>query len=132
MRSWCKEFAERQKMEIDFSSDVPSALPLEIGLSLFRVLQEALHNVIKHSGVRRVEVQLREDSSEIHLIINDPGRGFDVEAASQGKGLGLTSMRERVRLVNGTISIQSKPMGGTTIHVRVPFRLEHSSERAAG
>jgi signal transduction histidine kinase len=132
MKSWCEEFAERQKMVIDFRSDVSSVLPLAVGLSLFRVLQEALHNAVKHSAVRRIEVQLREDSSEIHLVISDSGRGFDVAAASQGRGLGLTSMRERVRLVNGTISIESKPIGGTTIHVRVPFRLEHSSERAVG
>jgi len=59
---------------------------------------------------------------EIHLIVRDSGKGFDVEAALQGKGLGLTSMRERVRLVNGTISIESKPMAGTTVHVRVPSR----------
>src|SRR4029077_12028344 len=118
MKSWCKEFAERQRMQIDFKSDVPSSVPLQIGLTLFRVLQEALHNVIKHSGARQVEVQLREDSSEIHLIINDSGRGFDPEAAYRGKGLGLTSMRERIRLVNGAISIESKRGGGTTIYVR--------------
>jgi PAS domain S-box-containing protein len=130
MKSWCKEFAERQNMEIDFRSDVSSILPLAVGLSLFRVLQEALNNAIKHSGVKRIEVQLREESGEIHLIVSDSGRGFDVEAAKQGKGLGLTSMRERVRLVNGTIGIDSKPMGGTVIHVRVPFESEHVSERA--
>jgi PAS domain S-box-containing protein len=132
MKSWCKEFAERQKMEIDFRSDVSSILPLAVGRSLFRVLQEALHNAVKHSGVKRVEVQLREESGEIHLIVSDSGRGFDVEAAKQGRGLGLTSMRERVRLVNGTIGIDSKPMGGTTIHVRVPLRSKDSSQRAAG
>jgi len=132
MKSWCKEFAERQKMEIDFRSDVSSILPLAVGRSLFRVLQEALHNAVKHSGVKRVEVQLREESGEIHLIVSDSGRGFDVEAAKQGTGLGLTSMRERVRLVNGTIGIDSKPMGGTTIHVRVPLRSKDSSQRAAG
>jgi PAS domain S-box-containing protein len=131
IKSWCKEFAERQRMEIDFKSDVPTAVPLEIGRSLFRVLQEALHNAVKHSGVKRVEVQLREESGEIHLITSDSGKGFDVEAALQGKGLGLTSMRERVRLVNGTISIESKPMGGTTIHVRVPFGSEQSFQRQA-
>jgi signal transduction histidine kinase len=86
----------------------------------------------KHSGVKRIEVQLREDSSEIHHIIRDSGNGFDVEAALQGKGLGLTSMRERVRLVNGTMSIESKPMGGTTIHIRVPLGPAKLSERAAG
>src|SRR5246127_1964507 len=132
IKSWCKEFGERQRAEIDCSNDVHSALPFEIGLSLFRVLQEALHNVMKHSGVKRIEVQLREDSGEIHLIIHDSGKGFDVEAALQGKGLGLTSMRERVRLVNGTISIDSKPMGGTTIHMRVPLVSEHAAKREAG
>jgi len=132
LKSWCKEFSERQRVELDFNNDVHSALPFEIGLSLFRVLQEALHNVMKHSGVKRIEVQLREDSGGIHLIIRDSGRGFDVKAASQGKGLGLTSMRERVRLVNGTIAIDSKPMSGTRIHVRVPLESEHDNERAAG
>ena len=74
-------------------------------------------------------MQLREQAGEIHLVISDLGRGFDVEAASQGKGLRLTSMRERVRLVNGTIAIDSKPMAGTTIHVRVPLASEKHSER---
>ena len=108
-----------------------SVLSLTIGLSLFRVLQEAL-NAIKHSGVKRIEMQLQEESGEIHLVISDSGRGFDVEPALQGKGLGLTSMRERARLVNGTISIESKPMGGTTIHVRVPLAAGHEEQRATG
>jgi PAS domain S-box-containing protein len=132
IRSWCKEFAERQRIEIDFRSDVSSVLPFEVGLSLFRVLQEALHNAIKHSGVGRVEVQLREAAGEIHLVVRDSGRGFDLEPALQGKGLGLTSMRERVRLVNGTIAIESKPMGGTSIHVGVPLPSDYGSRRAAG
>ena len=132
MKSWCKDFAARQKIEIDFKSDVDNALPLEVGLPLFRVLQEALHNALKHSGVRRVGVELREDSSEIHLVIGDLGRGFDVESALQGKGLGLTSMRERVRLVSGMIAIDSKPNGGTRIHVRVPLGSEQKTQRAAG
>jgi PAS domain S-box-containing protein len=131
IKSWCKEFGERQRVEIDFSNHVHSALPIEIGRSLFRVLQEALHNATKHSGMKRIEVQLREDSGEIHLIIRDSGKGFDVEAALQGKGLGLTSMRERVRLVNGTLFIESKPMGGTTIHVRVPLESKHAAKREA-
>jgi signal transduction histidine kinase len=131
MKSWCKEFAERQKMDIDFKSDVRSVLPLDIGRPLFRVLQEALHNSFKHSGVKRIEVRLREDSGEIHLILSDSGRGFDLDAALQGKGLGLTSMRERVRLVGGTFVIESKPMAGTTIHVRVPFEFQQASQRKA-
>jgi PAS domain S-box-containing protein len=129
MKSWCKEFAERQKMEIDCRHDVRSTLPPEIGLSLFRVLQEAVNNAIKHSGEKRVEVQLREDSGQIHLIVRDSGKGFDVETALCGKGLGLTSMRERIRLVNGTIAIESRPMGGTTIHVRIPLEGRSNAAR---
>ena len=132
MKSWCKEFAGRQKMEIDCRHDVRSTLPLEIGLCLLRVLQEALHNAVKHSGVNRIEVQLAEYSNQLHLTVKDSGKGFDIGVAQQGRGLGLTSMQERVRLVNGTISIESKPMVGTTIHVRVPLGSKDSSQRAAG
>ena len=110
---------------------VVSVLPLDVGVCLFRVLQEALHNVVKYSETKRVEVEMREDSGEIHLIISDLGRGFDLETATQGRGLGLTSMKERVRLVNGTITIESKPMGGTTIRVRVPLESQQASQRKA-
>jgi PAS domain S-box-containing protein len=130
IKSWCKEFAERQGMEIDFKSNIHSVLPFEVGVCLFRILQEALHNAVKHSGVKYMEVQLVEQSNEVHLTIRDSGRGFDVEAAMKGKGLGLTSMCERVRLVNGTIAIDSKLMRGTTIQVRVPFETAHEGQKA--
>ena len=133
MKSWCKEFGERQGIQIEFkSAEVQSSVAPEIGLCLFRVLQEALHNAFKHSGAGRVEVQLREDSGEIHLVISDSGRGFDSETAMQGQGLGLVSMRERVRLVNGTIAVESMLEGGTTIQVRVPLAPVQISERAVG
>ena len=133
MKSWCEEFGERQGIQIDFkSTEVQTSVAPEIGLCLFRVLQEALHNAAKYSGVKRMEVQLREDSGEIHLLVSDLGRGFDSETAMQGRGLGLTSMQERVRLVNGIIEIQSKPMGGTTVDVRVPLRSENSFPQGGG
>jgi signal transduction histidine kinase len=119
-------------MEIDFKDDVSSVLPFEVGLCLLRVLQEALHNSVKHSGVKRIEVQLAEKSNEVQLTVCDLGTGFDTEAAKQHGGLGLKSMRERVRLVNGTIEIRSKPMRGTTVCVRVPFKSERAVLRAAG
>ena len=132
IRSWCREFAQRQKMEIDFKSTLRSVLPIEVGRTLLRVLQEALHNASKHSGVNHAEVRLREQSGEIHMLISDSGKGFELEPALQGKGLGLTSMQERVRLLRGTILIKSKPMGGTTIHVRVPVEAETALRRAVG
>jgi signal transduction histidine kinase len=131
IRSWCREFGERQGFEINYKTDVASPIPPEVGVTLFRILQEALHNAVKHSGVKRIEVQLLECPNGVHLIIRDSGKRFDVEAALQGKGLGLTSMRERVRLVNGTIAIESKPMGGTSINVRVPLGLERDSQQKA-
>ena len=132
MESWCREFSGRQKMQIDFSSCVSGPLPFEIGRALFRVLQEALHNAVKHSGVKRVEVQIAERSNEVHLLVRDSGSGFDIEAVKRGSGLGLTSMQERVRLVNGAISFESRPMGGTTIRVCVPFQSGRAAQRAAG
>ena len=132
MKSWCREFGERQQMPIDFRSDVSGSLPFEIGLSLFRVLQEALHNAVKHSGVKRVEVQVAEHSNEFHLTVRDSGCGFDFEAAKRGRGLGLTSMQERLRLVSGQLSIESKPQEGTTIHARVPLSLKVKSAGAVG
>jgi PAS domain S-box-containing protein len=128
IRSWCKEFSERQKVEIAFGSDNVPELPQEISLCLFRVLQEALQNAAKHSGAKHIEVQLAGNINEIHLAIGDSGTGFDVKAPGRSRGLGLTSMQERVRLVNGKISIESKPGAGTTIHVSVPF----GTERAKG
>lgn len=125
MKGWCREFGERQGIQIEFKSfEAKISLPRETGLCLFRVLQEALHNAAKYSGVKRIEVELWKDSSEIHLLVSDLGRGFDLEKATQGRGLGLTSMQERVRLINGIIEIQSKPMGGTIVNVRVPLTSE--------
>jgi len=132
MKSFCRELAARQSVEIDFrSDDIPRSISNEVSLCLFRVLQEALHNAVKHSQVRHFEVRLTCSSDLLDLTIADRGTGFNPETASNKGGLGLVSMRERVRLVNGTIVIDSKPMNGTTIHVRVPFRLEQESQRAA-
>jgi signal transduction histidine kinase len=129
MKNCGKEFGEHYKLDIDFNSqDVPSNLPQNISLSLIRVLQEALHNVVKHSRVRQAEVRLWESAGNIQLTVKDSGTGFDVGAAQNGRGLGLTSMGERLRLIHGSLSIDSRPKQGTTIHARVPFSLTTGSE----
>jgi PAS domain S-box-containing protein len=133
MRSFCREFGELQKVEIDFKShDLPSPVPPDVSLCLYRVLQEALHNSAKHSGVGHLEVRLWGASHQIHLTVRDSGVGFDSEAAMKSRGLGLISMQERMKLVNGTLSIESQPNRGTTINARVPFSAESDSMRAAG
>jgi signal transduction histidine kinase len=123
VRSFCRESSLQQSVEIDFThSRVPAELSQEVSLTLFRVLQESLHNATKHSGVRNFTVQLLGTPREIALHVSDGGAGFDPKAAKNQKGLGLISMRERVSLVDGTISITSRPNGGTTIAARVPLK----------
>jgi PAS domain S-box-containing protein len=122
IRGLCTEVSEQQKVEIDFyQAEVPKKVPQEISRCLFRVLQEALHNAVKHSNVRHFQVGLQGTSDAIHLTIRDSGMGFEPDAARNGPGLGLTSMQERLRLVNGDLFIDSSPGHGTTIHARVPL-----------
>ena len=104
----------------------------EISLGLFRVLQEALHNARKHSGVRHFNVELRVAPDEVQLTVRDSGVGFDLDAAVKGRGLGLTSMKERLKLVGGIVSINSQRNGGTTIEARVSLSSSHDAMRAAG
>jgi signal transduction histidine kinase len=132
-KGFCQEFSEQHKVEIDFThSDIPPTVPEEVSLCLFRVMQEALQNAVKHSGVRHFEVELRRASDRIHLTVHDSGLGFDTQAGVNDRGLGLVSMLERVNLVKGTFSIDSRPGRGTTIHARVPLSTRGESARAAG
>jgi len=122
MRGFCKEFGKQQGVEVDFrSGDVPAPVPRDISLCLYRVLQEALRNSAKHSGVRNYETHLWATQHEIHLRVKDFGKGFDTETTAAVHGLGLVSMRERLTLVGGQLSIQSQPTQGTTIHAWVPL-----------
>jgi signal transduction histidine kinase len=131
MRGFCREFSEQQKVKVDFrANDLPAPLSGDISLCLFRVLQEALHNSAKHSGGQRFEVSLSETANEVLLTVKDSGKGFDREAAKTTQGIGLISMEERLKLVNGTLSIESQPGRGTTIEARVP--IARDSMRAAG
>jgi len=120
--SYCKELSEQHKVRVEFShSDIPRTLPMEISLCLFRVLQEALQNAVKHSGAQHFRVDLSGKTEEIRLSVSDSGVGFDWQAAMQGRGLGLISMRERLQLVKGEFSIKSEAGRGATIWACVPF-----------
>jgi PAS domain S-box-containing protein len=124
--SFCKELAGQHDVKIGLKADgVYRNLSKDVSLCLYRVLQEALHNAIKFSGSRQFEVRLASDPHEIHLRIRDHGIGFDPDSV-KGNGLGLTSMKERLRSVGGELSIESLPRLGTTIHARVPQRDESS------
>jgi signal transduction histidine kinase len=120
VRRMCHEIGHGKQISIQLAvGDLPHLQP-SISLCLYRVVQEALHNVMKHSLADRVEVQLGSDNQRVMLQITDNGVGFDV--SRQTKGLGLHSMRERVRSVDGTIEIVSAPKTGTRIEVLVSLR----------
>jgi PAS domain S-box-containing protein len=130
---FCREVSNRQEVEIDFHSEnIPKDLPEDASLCLFRVLQEAIQNAIKHSGSRHFEVSLSGGLSEVELTVRDFGIGFDPQEAMKGSGLGLTTIRERLKLVNGNLSIDSQPQHGTTIQARVPLTTKMKFAGAAG
>jgi PAS domain S-box-containing protein len=135
VRGFCKKFGQEQKAEIDCQiRDLPASLDPDTSLCLFRVLQEAVNNAAKHSGVRQFEVRLWGTPAEIHLTIADFGIGFDADAPKKSQGLGLISMQERMSLLDGIFSIRSQPGHGTTVHVCVPLAKvppATSSERPA-
>ena len=121
MRLFCEDVSEQHKATVRFATHgLPDPIPPDVSLCLFRILQEALHNAVKYSGVFEYDVQLWGADGHIHLVVSDWGNGFDVDAGRRSRGLGLLSMEERVKLVSGTLSIESQPGRGTAIHAQVP------------
>jgi two-component system CheB/CheR fusion protein len=121
LASYCKEFEKLQGTEVRFTeSRVPESLPEEVALNLFRVTQEALQNIAKHSLANSVSVSLAGVDGSIRLTIKDDGKGFDPDSAKSKGGLGLISMSERARLIGGTLSVTSKPRAGASVELLVP------------
>jgi signal transduction histidine kinase len=121
--SLCMEISNRRNLQIDCKfKDVPGSLPRDISLCLYRVIQESLQNVINHSGAGSASVHLQGSPSEIRLRVTDDGVGFRFHSVKRKRGLGLPSMQERLRLVGGTMSIESQPMHGAQITAAIPLR----------
>jgi two-component system CheB/CheR fusion protein len=122
LQSFCVEFSAREEIDVDFSAQKePAFLPEEIALCFYRVTQEALRNVARHSGAKSASVSLKRARGALSLAIEDRGRGFHVHSGSPREGLGLLSMHERVRLVDGTLRVRSRLGRGTRIEVQVPI-----------
>jgi two-component system CheB/CheR fusion protein len=122
LRSLCTEFAEREKLDVNFNArKVPKRIPPDIASSLYRVVQEALRNVVKHAGTTEVSLTLTGGAGQLSLTIRDNGAGFDARSVQGKGGLGLISMQERVRLVNGEFSVKSTPGHGVSITIHVPM-----------
>jgi len=109
---------------VQLDSTYSGRLPDETETHLFRIAQEALTNVARHSGAGHVRIRLENNAGEIHLTIQDDGRGLGTPAQGNGRGLGLIGMRARARSAGGDATVRSKPGEGVVIEVRVPLRHE--------
>jgi len=120
IKGLCRELSEQYGTQIHFvHRNVPNTISKDSALCLFRVAQEALSNTIKHSGVRKGQLELFGDRGAVHLCISDAGAGFDPQSVSAKGRLGLVSMQERVRAAGGTIAVESRPSSGTRISVHL-------------
>jgi len=118
----CTEFSEQYSIDVKCSCvDVPRKLDGTLALAFFRVTQEALHNIAKHSQAKTVHVSLIADGAYLVLAIRDDGIGFRTELNGDQPGLGLVSMRERIHLIGGDFAISSSPGAGTAINAKVPL-----------
>jgi signal transduction histidine kinase len=119
---FCKEFALAHELAIEFAGrDVPRTVSADAALCLYRIAQEALQNVVRHSGGTTAKVELTCDDGRLRLVVADDGAGFDPQAARTNGSLGLVSMSERARFVGGRLAIKSRPGAGTQVEVRVPI-----------
>ncbi|MFZ5876612.1 MAG: ATP-binding protein [Nitrospirota bacterium] len=123
IESECLGATKRDGIQFDFSAErVPNRIPKDVSIALYRIAQEALRNMAKHAKTKRAVVRLSGGGESIRLQLQDFGVGFAPRKARGGGGLGLASIKERVRLVQGQVSIKSRPRDGTTITVEVPLK----------
>lgn len=121
LRGFCRELSAAHPLEIDFEAEnLPRDLPDDISLCLYRVTQESLQNIIKHSGAAVAHVRVKLENGEIRLSVSDNGNGFDPSATKAKEALGLISIDERVRAVKGEANVIAAVGAGTKIEVRVP------------
>ena len=123
LKEECVRFSAQAGIPVQFESEGVALLPQEVSLCLYRVTQESLRNIAKHAHATTVKVVLSGKKDGIRLRIKDAGDGFDLnDIKGKGGGLGLISIEERVRLVNGKFTINSQPGNGTIVQVHVPLK----------
>jgi len=122
LKALCDDFSKTEKMRVDFTAGkLPDAVPQQVASGLYRIAQESLRNVAKHAQAKRLSVALAVRDRGLGLSLQDNGIGFAPLAVKGKGGLGLVSTGERVRILGGALSIESKPGDGTRISVKVPF-----------
>jgi signal transduction histidine kinase len=122
LESYCAEFSSLSGLSVSFEAvGTVEDLSPRVALCLYRVTQEALQNVAKHAAAKDVEVRLKRSNGVVRLTVTDHGAGFQPSSARASGGLGLASIKERVRLVNGVFVLESEPGRGTTLTVDIPI-----------
>jgi PAS domain S-box-containing protein len=122
LESECIRVSTQEGIEVAFNAEnIPADLPRDVALSIYRIVQESLTNITKHACARRAAVCLSASEAGLRLSIRDDGLGFDAAEVRKKPGLGLSSIRERARLVGGKHGITSEPQKGTIIEVTVPL-----------
>ena len=122
LKSYCADFSRTEGIQVHFEQRrLPESIPDDVALCLYRVAQESLGNVAKHSGARVAAVILAGAKGSLHLKVSDAGKGFDPVAVKGRGGLGIVGMEERVRLLAGSFSIEARPKKGTEIDVHIPL-----------
>jgi two-component system NarL family sensor kinase len=122
IRAECERFSSREGIPVHFEFESTSKLPDDHALTLYRIVQEGLHNIAKHAAASDAAVILRASDGEVAMTIEDSGQGFDPQSVRGRPGLGLVSMGERIRLIEGSLTIESRPGEGATITVRAPVK----------
>jgi len=123
VRSFCSEFTEQHGVRISFAArNVPESLTAELSRCAFRVVQEAVRNVQRHSGADSADVQLEGLNTKLHLSVTDKGRGFARHSRLSHAGIGIISMEERVRQLGGRLEIHTAPSRGTTVEAWLPMQ----------
>jgi signal transduction histidine kinase len=121
LKKLCRETAKQHHIVVDFQSNATDGIPQEVCLCAFRVTQEALSNAVTHGQADKIGVTLQRDVDLLRISISDRGIGFDARASSSD-GLGLISMRERLRMIGGRLVVNSQPGNGTEITAEVPLK----------
>lgn len=130
VESLCEELSASRRLKVEFRrKGFPAAIPKDIRLCVFRIAQESLRNCIKHSGALKARVVLEKTEGAVRFRVSDDGCGFDTKSDAMKKGLGFTSMRERLRLVGGELRVCSQPLNGTRIEIWVPLTEEAETDQ---
>jgi signal transduction histidine kinase len=127
-RAWCRDLSSQSCLSMAFKAEtLPATMAADTALCLYRILQETTRNIVRHSGASSATVTLGLAGTDLRLVVDDNGHGFDVERARRSGGLGLVSMHERVRSLDGTLTIESAPGRGTRVEANVPLATHAST-----